>query len=155
MQPCTTQTATPINPAFAAGYHIADHCAVWSDIAPGLDALHEMHPDQDWSPIDVRRMLDEDLAVLLVDDDDPTAFAIVYFGKYPYIEDRTELNVFLVWHKGGDAIERFQPHLEVFAQLGGAQHMRFYSRRAAFIRVAQRAGYELHGLEFVKELRHG
>ena len=155
MQVCTTPTATPISPALTVRYHIADHSAVWPDIAPGLEELHAAHAEQDWSPLSVRQMLDDDMAVLLVDDDDPTAFAVVFFGPYPYNIDHTELNVFLVWHKGGNAIEKFQPHLEVFARLGGAKYMRFYSRRAAFLRVAQRAGYELRGIEYVKELQHG
>lgn len=155
MQPCTTQTAPQINAVLAARYHMPDHRLVWPQILPGLQALAAMFEDQDWDIDGIRRMLDEDQAVLLVDDADPTGFAVVRFDDYPYRKGERELFVYLVWHQGGNAILRFQPHLEMFAQLGGAQFMRFYSRRPAFLRVATRAGYELRGIEYAKELSHG
>ena len=155
MQPCTTQTAPQINAVLKARYHMPDHREVWPQILPGLQALAAMFEDQDWDIDGVRQMLDEDQAVLLVDDADPTGFAIVRLRDYPYRQGETELFVFLVWHQGGDAILRFQPHLEMFAQLSGARFMRFYSRRPAFLRVATRAGYELRGIEYAKELSHG
>lgn len=154
MQACTTPTAPQTNAAMASRFHMPDHREVWADILPGLEKLSSMYPDNDWSIDGVRLMLDDDRAVLLVDRADPTAFAIVRFDDYPYLKGATELFVFLVWHQGGDAIPRFQSHLEMFAHLGGAQHMRFYSRRPAFLRVAERAGYQLRGIEFVKEIPH-
>lgn len=138
----------------SARYHMPDHREVWADILPGLEALAAMYSDNDWSIAGVREMLDDQQAFLLVDVDDPTAFAVVRFGPYPYNETDVELFVYLVWHQGGNAVERFAPHLEVFATLGEAQHIRFYSRRPAWIRVAQRIGYRLRGIEYVKELPH-
>ena len=138
----------------ATRYHCPDHREVWADILPGLEELSAMYADQDWDIEGVRQMLDEQRAVLLVDSADPSAFAIVRFDAYPYREGETELFVYLVWHQGGDAFLRFQPHLEMFARLGEARYMRFYSRRAAFLRVATRAGYELRGIEYAKELSH-
>jgi hypothetical protein len=131
-----------------------NHREVWADIRPGLENLAAMYPDNDWSIAGVRLMLDEGRAVLIVDRSDPTGFAIVRFDDYPYHEGETELFVYLVWHRGGEAIARFQSHLEMFAYLGGAQHMRFYTRRPAFLRVAERAGYQMRGIEFVKEIAH-
>lgn len=131
-----------------------DHREVWGDILPGLQRLAAMYADPDWSIDDVRKMLDEGRAVLLTDRSDPSAFAIVRFDDYPYRAGDTELFVYLVWHQGGDAIARFQPHLEMFAHLGGAKHMRFWSRRRAFLRVAEREGYRPHSIEYVKEIPH-
>jgi hypothetical protein len=138
----------------AARCHMPDHREVWPDILPGLEKLEAMYSDRDWSIDGVRLMLDEGRAVLIVDRADPTAFAIVRFDDYPYIAGDTELFIYLVWHQGGDAIARFQAHLEMFAHHGGAQHLRFYTRRPAFLRVAERAGYQMRGIEFVKEIPH-
>lgn len=154
MQACTTLIPPLTERVMTARFHMPDHRYAWPDILPGLEELASMYPDNDWSIDRVRSMLDEDRAVLLVDRADPTAFAIVRFDDYPYIAGDTELFVYLVWHQGGDAIAIFQPHLEMFAHHGGAQHMRFYSRRPAFLRVAERAGYQLRGIEFVKEINH-
>jgi hypothetical protein len=154
MQVCTTPTAPQIDAVLAARYHIADHREVWGQVLPGIESLFAMHPDQDWSIAGLREMLDEDRAFLLVDDADPTAFVIVRFSAYPYSADDIELFVLLAWHQGGDAIDRFQPHLEMFARSGNAKHMRFYSRRPAFLRVAQRHGYQMRGIEYVKEIDH-
>lgn len=154
MQACTTQNRTLIERAMQARIWAPDHRDVWPDILPGLEKLASMYADSDWTIDGVRQMLDEDRAVLLVDRADPSAFAIVRFGEYPYREDELELFVYLVWHQGGEAIARFQPHLEMFAFHGGAQHMRFHSRRPAFLRVAERAGYQMHSVEYVKEINH-
>ena len=154
MQACTTLTPPLTERVMSARLHMPDHRDVWADILPGLEELASMYCDQDWSIDSVRLMLDENRAVLLVDRDEPSAFAIARFDDYPYIAGDTELFVYLVWHEGGDAIARFQPHLEMFAHFGGAQHMRFYTRRPAFLRVAERAGYQLRGIEFVKEIPH-
>ena len=155
MQPCTTQKPTQIDAVLSATYHMPDHRRVWNDILPGLEALAAMHPDQDWDIEGVRHLLDTDQAILLVDNHDRSAFAIVRFDSYPYRDGKRELFVYLVWHQGGDAVDRFQPHLEAFAKLGDATYMRFYSRRPAFLRVATRIGYQLRGIEYVKELHHG
>lgn len=152
MQPCTTQTATQTEPPMVAHYYPANHREAWNGILPGLKKLQAMYADPDWSIEGIREMLDDERAFLLVDRVDPSAFAIVRFASYPYSANDVELFVYLVWHKGGDAIERFQPQLETFARFGGANHMRFFSRRRAFLRVAQQHGYSMHGVEYVKEL---
>jgi hypothetical protein len=154
MQASITQTQQQIERAMMARCHAPDHREVWADILPGLQSLAAMYEDPDWSIDGVRLMLDEGRAVLLVDRAEPSAFAVVRFDDYPYCAGETELFVYLVWHQGGDAIARFQPHLEMFAHLGGAQHMRFMSRRRAFLRVAEREGYRMHSIEYVKEIPH-
>lgn len=155
MQLCTTPKATPIDAIVGARYAIADHREVWARVLPGLEELHQMHREQDWDVAGIRQMLDEDTALLLVDEADNSNFAVVRFDDYPYIPGDKELYIFLVWHQGGDAITRFQPHLEDFARLGGARHMRFYSQRRAFLRVAQSFGYRPRSVEYVKELADG
>lgn len=155
MQQSTSPTPQRIERALACRYRIADHREVWSRVLPSLEELHKQYPDQDWDIDGIRAMLDEDRAIMLTDDNDPSAFAVVRFDEYPYIPDEKELYVFLLWHQGGDVIERYQPHLEFFALLGGARFIRFYSRRPAFLRVASRAGYQPRGIEYVKELSHG
>ena len=155
MQPSTTPTPQQIEHALACRYRIADHREAWSRILPGLEELHRQHAEQNWTIDGVRDMLDEDLALMLTDDNDPSAFAIVRFDNYAYSDDEKELYVFLLWHQGGDVIERYQPHLEFFALRGGAKFIRFFSQRPAFLRVAKRAGYQPHGIEYVKELSHG
>jgi len=154
MQACTTQTQPLIERTLTARLYSPHHRDVWARILPGLEELAGMYQDKDWSIDDVRRMLDDGRAILLMDRDDQDAFAIVRFDAYPYRDNETELFVYLVWHQGGDAIARFQSHLEMFAHLGGARHMRFHSRRPAFLRVAQRAGYQMHSVEYVKEIPH-
>src|SRR5262245_56557540 len=129
MQQFTSQTAPQIDDLRGLPYRVADHREAWVDIMPGLLALLARHAEADWTISGMRRLLDEDLAILLVDAEDPKAFAIVRFDDYPYADGVTELFVYLAWHRGGDAIARFQPHLEAFAQLGGATIMRFQSRR--------------------------
>jgi len=154
MQHSTTQTRPLTDYVTPERCYAPDHRDVWADILPGLEKLHAMYPDNDWTIERVRQMLDDGRAILLVDRAEPSAFAVVRFDDYPYREGETELFVYLVWHQGGEAIARFQAHLEMFAHFGGAQHMRFYSRRPAFLRVAERAGYQMRGIEYVKEIPH-
>ena len=154
MQASTTLTAPQIEAVLSASYRIANPREAWPQILPGLEKLAAQHPDNDWTIDGVREMLDDLDTFLLVDNDDPTGFAVVRFRPYPYNGEDIELFVYVAWHEGGDAIARFQPHFEEFARLGGAQYMRFYSRRPAWLRVAQRIGYQLRGIEYVKELPH-
>ena len=155
MQLSTTPKAPQIDAVLGARYAIADHREVWERVLPGLEEMHAIHRQQDWDIAGIRQMLDEDTALLLVDEADASNFAVVRFDDYPYVPGDKELYIFLVWHQGGDAITRFQPHLEVFARLGGARHIRFYSQRRAFLRVAQSFGYQPRSIEYVKELDHG
>lgn len=155
MQPSTTPTPHRIERTLACRYRIADHREAWARVLPGLEELHKQYPDQDWDIDGIRLMLDEERALLLTDDNEPGAFAVVRFDDYAYNPDERELYVFLLWHQGGDVIERYQPHLEFFALRGGARFIRFYSRRPAFLRVALRTGYQPRGIEYVKELSHG
>jgi hypothetical protein len=155
MQQSTTQTQRLTKAPLPCHYRVADHREAWARILPGLEKLHAMYPDQDWSITDIRKMLDRDVALLLTDDADETAFAIVVLDDYPYADGERELFVYLLWHKGGDVIARYQAHLEAFALMSGANHIRFFTRRPAFLRVANRVGYRLRGIEFVKELHHG
>jgi hypothetical protein len=151
----TTPTPLRIERALACRYRIADHREAWPRILPGLEKLHAQYVEQDWDIEGIRLMLDEERALLLTDDNEPGAFAVVRFDEYAYNPEEMELYVFLLWHKGGDVIERYQPHLDFFALRGGAKYLRFYSRRPAFLRVAKRAGYQPRGIEYVKELSHG
>lgn len=151
----TTPTQQRIERVLACRYRIADHREAWSRILPGLEKLHSQYVEQDWDIPGIRSMLDDDHAILLTDDNDDTAFAVVRLDDYVYNPDEKELYIYLLWHKGGDVIERYQPHLEFFALLGGAKYLRFYSRRPAFLRVAKSAGYQPRGIEYVKELSHG
>jgi hypothetical protein len=136
----------------AQHYYVASYREAWGSILPGLKKLQAMYADPDWSLDGIQEMLDDEDVFLLVDRVDPSAFAIVRFAPYPYSAEDVELFVYLVWHQGGDAIGRFQPHLETFARLGGAKHMRFWSRRRAFLRVAKQHGYSMRSIEYVKEL---
>lgn len=151
----TSATQRRIERVLGVRYRIADHRDVWARIVPGLQKLHAQFSEQDWDIEGIRTMLDEDRALLLTDDNDPSAFAIVRFDDYAYNPNEKELYIFLLWHKGGDVIERYQPHLDFFATRGGAKYLRFYSRRPAFLRVAKRAGYQPRGIEYVKELSNG
>lgn len=152
MQLCTTQTPTQTDPPMVDHYYVANHREAWASVLPGLKKLQAMYADPDWSIDGIQEMLEDERVFLLVDRVDPSAFAIVRFAPYPYSDSDIELFVYLVWHQGGDAIERFQPHLETFAHFGGAKRMRFWSRRRAFLRVAQQHGYSMHSVEYVKEL---
>jgi hypothetical protein len=155
MQPSTSPTQQRIEHALACRYRVADHREAWPRILPGLEKLHSQYVEQDWDIEGIRTMLDEDRALLLTDDNDDSAFAVVRLDDYVYNPDEKELYVYLLWHKGGDVIERYQPHLDFFALRCGAKFIRFYSRRPAFLRVAKRAGYQPRGIEYVKELSHG
>jgi len=155
MQLSTTQTQQRIDAIFRCRYRVADHREEWARILPGLEALHAQDPQQDWDIDGIRAQLDEEMAFLLIDEDMPGAFVVARFDEYPYIRGEKELYIYLLWHEGRDVIDRFQPHLEVFAARNGAKYMRFYSQRPAFLRVAQREGYKVRGVEYVKELHHG
>jgi len=155
MQPSISQTPRQTDRRLACHYRIADHREVWERVLPGLERLYEMHEHQDWNIESVRKMLDDDLAMLLTDDADPSAFAVVILQPHPYAENENELFVYLLWHKGGDVIARYQPHLDAFATMIGAKHIRFFSRRLAFLRVAARTGYVMRSIEYSKELSHG
>lgn len=139
----------------AERFYLPDHRDVWTDIVPGLEDLLAQRSDNDWSVDSIRRMLDDDLAILMVDVADPTGFAVVRFGEHPYRPDETEMFVHIIYHQGGDAFARWHAHFEIFARHGGARYMRFYSLRPAFVRIAQRIGYTPRAVEYVKELDHG
>lgn len=132
---------------------LADHRELWSRILPGLEKLRAMNLTNDWSIEGLRKMLDEDLVMLLTDECESGAFAIVYIDVAKYEKTEKELFIYMVWHQGGDAIARYQPHFEVFAKHHGAKYIRFYSPRRAFLRVARRIGYQPRAIEFVKELQ--
>ena len=66
-----------------------------------------------------------------------------------------ELFVYLAYHKGGNAIPRFQPELEKIARAAGARYMRFSSTRRGMLRIGPSAGYLPHSIEYVKELADG
>lgn len=134
---------------------LADHREAWPCILPGLQALHALCDTADWDIPSIRKMLDEDRAFLLTDEADPSAFGVFMLDTYPYDTAAKELFVYLVWHQGGDAIERFQPHMEQVARAGGAKHIRFYSPRRGMLRAALRAGYAPRAVEYIKELSDG
>ena len=150
MQPCTTPT-----PPLTERQSLAiatDHREAWASILPGLQALHESSETQDWTIDGIRALLDQDLAILVVDASMPSAFAIVVIDESPYHPERSELFVHLAWHPGGDALPRFQPQLEFMARRIGASSMRFYSGRRGMLRLATRCGYAPRSVEYLKEL---
>lgn len=155
MQPCTTPTQPQIRRCESERFYLPDHRDVWTDIVPGLEDLLTRHPDNDWSVESIRTMLDDDLALLMVDEADPTSFAVVRFDDYPYKDDEREMFVHIIYCQTGNAFARWYPHFEVFARHAGAKHMRFYARRRAFLKIAHDLGYTTRAIEYVKELNHG
>jgi hypothetical protein len=148
MQPSTTPTPPQTDRPLVAD----DYRTVWATILPGLRALHASSELQDWSIDSVREMLEAELAVLLLDMEAAGAFAIVSIQPSPYREGDSELFIHLAWHQGADALERFQPHLEVMARRCGASQIRFYSGRAGMLPLAGRYGYSARSVEYLKEL---
>ena len=69
----TSQTPLRIERALACRYSVADHREAWPRILPGLEKLHRQYEEQDWDIAGIRTMLDEDRALLLTDDTDPSA----------------------------------------------------------------------------------
>jgi hypothetical protein len=134
---------------------LADHREVWPRILPGLETLHALSATQDWDIASIRQLLDEGRAFLLTDEADDRAFAVCRVDVFPYDTDDLELFVYLVWHQGGDAIARFQPHIEQVARTAGANHIRFYSPRRGMLRAAMRVGYVARAVEYIKELSDG
>lgn len=134
---------------------LADHREVWPRILPGLEELHGISVTQDWDIASIRKMLDDERAFLLTDEADPSAFAVCALDAYSYDIAEKELFIYLVWHQGGDAIERFQPHLEQLARTAGAKYIRFYSPRRGMLRAATQAGYVARAVEYIKELSDG
>lgn len=148
----TSQIQQRIDRVLSCRLRLADYREAWPRVLPGLEELAAMRLADDWSIESLRGMFDEDLAMLLTDEEDASAFVVVWFDAAKYDKNERELYVYLVWHNGGDAIDRFQPHLEAFAEHYGAKYMRFYSPRRAFLRVAARHGYKACAIEYVKEL---
>lgn len=151
MQLCTTPTAPPIDAP--ARCYVADHQEVWQSILPGLHALYEQEDGQDWDIEGIRKLLDSGRGLLVVDADAPTGFAVVQLDTAPHDPKAIELFVYLAFHQGGDAIARFQPHLEYMARSAKAKYMRFYSRRFGMLKLATKVGYRARSVEYVKELR--
>ena len=153
MQPCISQTQQRIDRVLEARYRIADHSEEWPRILPALEKLAAMRLTDDWTPQGLRDMLDEEMLMLLVDESDPAGFALVFFDVAKYDRKEKELYIYLVWHQGGHAIDRFQPHLELFAMRNGAKHIRFHSPRRGLMRVGMSHGYQARSIEYVKELQ--
>lgn len=150
MQHSTTPTARPIDAP--ARCRVVDHVKAWDAILPGLHALHEQDDVQDWDVEGIRKLLDSGRGLLVTDDNDPSAFAVVQIDESPFDPAAMELFVYLVWHQGGDAIKRFQPHFEAMARAGNCKYMRFFSRRFGMLKLAAHVGYRVRSIEYVKEL---
>lgn len=125
--------------------------SAWNSILPGLQAMQEREPC-DWDIDYIRDMLDDGEAMLVVDPHDATAFAVVELKPYKYEPDELELFVHLVYHRGGNAIERFHERMESLAREGCAKYMRFHSARPGMLKLVQPHGYHWQSAEFVKEL---
>lgn len=123
----------------------------WDSILPGLQEMQQREPC-DWDIDYIRDMLDEGEAMLVLDPQDPTAFAVVELKPYKYEPDELELFVHLVYHQGGEAIERFHERMESLAREGCAKYMRFHSARPGMLRLVQPHGYHWQSAEYVKEL---
>lgn len=149
MSQSTTQTPPQTEPRCVVA---DDHNVVWQSILPGLRALHASSELNDWTPDSVHAMLEAELAVVLLDMDTPGAFAIVSIDESPYRTRENELFVHLLWHPGGDVLERFSPHVELMARRCGATSIRFYSGRAGMLPLAERYGYQPRSVEYLKEL---
>lgn len=125
--------------------------SAWNSILPGLQAMQEREPC-DWDIDYIRDMLDDGEAMLVIDPHDATAFAVVELKPYKYEPDELELFIHLVYHQGGNAIERFHERMESLAREGCAKYMRFHSARPGMLKLVQPHGYHWQSAEFVKEL---
>lgn len=133
-------------------YVVEDYRDAWGAMLPGMLALHASNPLQDWSVESIREMLDADLAAVLLDAQEPSAFAIVQLDDSPYHPGERELFIHLAWHPGGNALTRFQADLELMARRCEAKSIRFYSCRRGMPRLVTPSGYHSRSVEFVKEL---
>jgi hypothetical protein len=131
---------------------LANHEQVWESVLPGLQAMYSRGEGHDWDVAQVRAMLDEGVWLLICDVNDPTAFAVIEIDHSPYHDDAIEFFVVLAYHRGGNAIARFQPQLELVARNAGARFMRFRSRRRGMLKIATRVGYCPRSVEYEKEL---
>jgi hypothetical protein len=131
---------------------VVNHEDAWADVLPGLWALHDTHGDQDWSVGGVRQMLDEGEALLMVDDDDASGFAVLIIQNSPYHPGELELFILLMWHQGGKAVGRFCGRWVEMAHATGAKHIRFYSRRRGMGRLMAPEGFVPRAIEYVKEV---
>lgn len=125
---------------------------VWARLLPGLYELHRTSPSQDWTIEDVREMLDDDMASLILADEEPGSFAIVHVQPSPLKPSELELFIFLAWHPGGEGIPRFQPQFDEMARKVNAKFIRFRSGRAGMLRLAPLFGYHARSVEYVKEI---
>jgi hypothetical protein len=132
--------------------HVTNHKDAWLRVLPGLQALHAAHEDQDWSVDGVRRLLDAGEALLIVDDDDESGFAVVMLRESRYYRDELEIFVYLMWHQGGKAAKRFCQRFDQIARATGARQIRFYSRRRGMARLTTPEGYRPRAIEYVKEV---
>ena len=149
MQQFTTQTPPQTDDPRC---HVTRHEDAWQRVLPGLQALHAMYEDQDWSVDGVRRLLDEGEALLIVDDEDATGFAVVLLRESRYYPGDMEIFVFLMWHQGGKAIRRFCQRFDQIARATGARQIRFYSRRRGMTRLMTPEGFRPRAIEYVKEV---
>lgn len=142
-------THTPIE---ANHVYVAERidCA-WPHILPGLQALQRLAPC-DWDIEYIRELLDEEEAMLVLDLQDPTGFAVVELKPYKYEPRELELFVHLAYHQGGEAVERFMDKFDELAHEGGAKHVRFHSPRPGMFKLVQPHGYRWQSAEYVKEL---
>jgi hypothetical protein len=138
---------------------VEDHLKVWDRVLPGMIRLYNQDPIQDWTIDDVRSQLDRGRALLVIDDTEPSAFAVICLDESPYksvaqpsAPKELELFLELACHPGGNAFVRFQPRLEDIARCAGAKCIRFYSRRPGMARLAATVGYVPRSVEFVKEV---
>lgn len=150
MQQSTTQKATQTERLSRC--YVSNHEDVWLQVLPMMQEMHAMHEDQDWSIAGIKQSLDDGESLLLLDPDQEDAFAVVRVDDYPYKAGELELYITLVYHKGGDAIRRFQHHFESLARAAGANYLRFGTRRPGMFRLATAVGYVPRTLEFTKEL---
>ena len=138
---------------------IEDHRKVWDRVLPGMLGLYNQDAIQDWTVDDVRLQLDAGRALMVIDEADPAAFAVISLGESPYrsVERprppaELELFVQLARHPGGNAFAHFQPRLDDIARCAGATCIRFYSRRPGMARLAAKVGYAPRSIEFVREV---
>jgi hypothetical protein len=149
MQPCITKKTSAIDAVRNARFRqVEDHRSVWINVLPGLQALRAQD-DAEWSIEGIEEMLRNGEASLLVDEDDATAFAVIKVATY---RNELALLIYAMWHQSGDAVRRFNPHIEHMARAAGFKYVRFFSQRPGMARLVSRFGYRVRTTEFLKEL---
>ncbi|HEY5758087.1 MAG TPA: hypothetical protein VIU34_19810 [Steroidobacter sp.] len=105
---------------------------------------------QDWDIEGVHALLEKGSAMLIVDDVDKSAFAVLQLQASPYDPDALELFGLVSRDRWGHG--RIWEYIDEAALFSGAKYIRFYSQRRGMARLATAAGYVARSVEYVKEV---